>query len=101
MYSRMQPWIRPAIEDLLHQIIDYLADFQGQLKWCQGKVIEVNKYENHPTKVTVCWDPMPNVDAYSNSHESEVRLLQTLWNKDKDRAWRMDIDLLVQPAQDD
>ena len=64
-------------------------------------MIEVNKYANCPTKVTVFWDPMPDVDAYSNSHESEVTLLQTFWNKDKDRAWRMDIDLLVQPAQDD
>ena len=64
-------------------------------------MIEVNKYANCPTKVTVFWDPMPDVDAYSNSHESEVTLLQTFWNKDKGRAWRMDIDLLVQPAQDD
>ena len=101
MYSRMQPWIRPAVEDLLHQRIDYLTDFQGELRWCQGEVIEVNKYENNPTKVTVCWDPMSNVVAYSKSTESKVTLLQTFWNKDKDRAWRMDIDLLVQPAQDD
>ena len=77
MYSRMQPWIRPAIEDLLHQRIDYLADFQGELRWYQGKVIEVNKYANCPTKVTVFWDPIPDVDVYSNSHESEVTLLQS------------------------
>ena len=32
MYSHMQPWIRPEIEDLLHQRIDYLADFQGELR---------------------------------------------------------------------
>ena len=63
-------------------------------------MIEVNKYENNPTKVTVCWDPMSNVVAYSKSTESKVTLLQTFWNKDKDRAWRMDIDFLVQPAQD-
>ena len=86
MFSCMQPWIQPAIEDLLHQRIDYLADFQGELRWCQGEVIEVNKYETHPTKVTVCCDPMPDVDTYSKSIESKVTHLQTFWNKDKDRA---------------
>ena len=32
IYSRMQPWIQPAIEDMLHQRIDHLADFQEELR---------------------------------------------------------------------
>ena len=44
---------------------------------------------------------MPDLGLYSNSRESKVTLLQTFWKKYKDRAWRMDIDLLEEPAQDD
>ena len=41
---------------------------------------------------------MPDSDTYNKSHTSNVDLLPTFWNKDKDRAWRLDIDLVVQEA---
>ena len=71
-----------------------------QLCWCQGKVTEVNNNTNKPNNGTVCWDPMPDSDKYNESHTSNVDLLPTFWNKDKDRAWRLDIDLAVQAMDD-
>ena len=44
MYSRLQPWNRPAMSDLLHERIDLLWPFDVGPRWCQGEVIKV--YEN-------------------------------------------------------
>ena len=41
----------------------------------------------------VCWDPVPGTDKYINYHTSTVDPLTTFWNKDKDCAWRLDIDV--------
>jgi hypothetical protein len=43
--------------------------------------------------VVVRWDPVPATDTYADYHTSAVYLLPTFWNKDKDRAWRLDIDV--------
>ena len=42
---------------------------------------------------------MENINTYNDYHEADVDLLPTFWNKDKERAWRMDIDILT--ADDD
>lgn len=106
IYSRMQPFDRPEVETLLNRRIDYLCTFDEgtkdeQLCWCQGEVIEVDKNPNKPNTVTVYWDPVPNSDKYSDHSTSSVDLLPTKWNKDKDKAWRLDIDVTLMTAKDD
>ena len=44
---------------------------------------------------------MQNRDTYNDQHEADVDLLPTFWNKDKERAWRMDIDVDILTADDD
>ena len=41
----------------------------------------------------VRWDPVPGTYLYTNYHTSTVDLLSTFWNKDKDFAQRLDIDV--------
>ena len=43
--------------------------------------------------VVVRWDPVPGTDTYTVHHTSTVDLLPTFWNKGKDCAWRLDIDV--------
>ena len=47
------------------------------------------------------WDPMPNSDKYNDYSRSSVELLPTFWKKDKDRSWRLDIDLTMIAASGD
>ena len=58
-------------------------------------MIAVSDNPNKPNRVTVCWDPMPNSDHYHESSTSSVDLLPTLWNKNREKAWRFDVDILV------
>ena len=106
IYSRMQPFDRPEVETLLNRRIDYLFTFDEgtkdeQLCWCQGEVIEVGKNPNKPNTVKVYWDPVPNSDKYSDHSTSSVDLLPTKWNKDSNKAWRLDIDVTLMTASDD
>jgi len=98
IYSRMQPFDRPEIAALHHKRIDYLFTFNEgksdeELCWCQGEVTEVNMNPKKPNTVVVRWDPVPGTDTYTDYHNSTVDLLPTFWNKDKDWAWRLDIDV--------
>ena len=43
---------------------------------------------------------MQNSDTYNDYHEANVDLLPMFWNKDKERAWRMDIDILTADNDD-
>ena len=51
--------------------------------------------------VNVYWDPVPGSDKYSGHSTEPVELLPTLWNKNKDKAWRLDIDVTLMTASDD
>ena len=100
IYSRLQPFDKPEIESLIEKRIDYLFMFdkgasKEELCWCQGEVIAVSDNPNKPNRVTVCWDPMPNSNHYHESSTSSVDLLPTLWNKNREKAWRFDVDILV------
>ena len=106
IYSRMQPFDRPDIKTLLNRRIDYLFTFDEgtkdkQLCWCQGEVIEVGKNTKKPNVVNVYWDPVPNSDKYRGYTTEPVKLLPTLWNKNKNKAWRLDIDVTLMTASDD
>ena len=106
IYSRMQPFDRPDIETLLNRRIDYLFTFDKgtkdeQLCWCQGEVIEVGMNAKKPNLVNVYWDPVPNSDKYSDHTTEPVELLPTLWNKNKDKSWRLDIDVTLMAESDD
>ena len=64
-------------------------------------MVELGKNPNKPNTVTVYCDPVPNSDKYSDHSTSSVDLLPTKWNKDKDKAWRLDIDVTLMTAKDD
>ena len=103
----MQPFDRPEVDSLLGKNIDYLFGFgtanemDYQLTRCQGEVIKVGANPNKPNTVSVRWNPMQNSDTYNDYHEADVDLLPTFWNKDKERAWRMDIDVDILTADND
>ena len=97
MYSRMQPFFRPELADLIGKRIDVLIDFvmegdeENKPRWCQGEVIEVAE-KCEPT-VMVHWDPMSDVNDGDQYETSLQKLLPSLWNKDREGAWRMDVTL--------
>ena len=100
IFSRMQPFYRPNIADLMNRRIDVLTEFnvkidgkvEIQLRWCQGEVIEVYEDRQRPT-VKVEWDPLPDVDGGNQTEETDQVLLPTYWRKDIAGAWRMDVDV--------
>ena len=98
-YSRLQPFDRPEVDSLVGKKHDYLFGFGAanetdyQLIWCQGEMIKVGANPNKPNTVSVRWNLMQNSDTYNDYHEANVDLLPIFWNKDKERAWRMDIDV--------
>ena len=106
MYSQLQPYHRPRIEDLLNKRIDVLYPFDVNVdgtvekhrRWCQGDVIEVCENRTKPT-VKVRWDAMPDVEG-SEVTETEQILLPSKWNKDCDGAWRMDVDIELNDKND-
>ena len=63
MYSQLQPWIRPELDNLLEHCIDVLSTFlvtvgvkqEDQERWCQGVVKLVLKYSRQ-TFVIANWD---------------------------------------------
>ena len=48
----------------------------------------------------VNWDGMPDVKGWEDSRESAQRLLPILYNKDKQGAWRMDVNVELCEAYD-
>ena len=78
MYSRMQPFHRPELQDLLDRRIDVLVSYDiyeddgkakrdedgnkiTELRWCQGLI--TNVYEKSQPTVRVLWDATKDVDA--------------------------------------
>ena len=106
MYSRMQPFLRPELDDLIGKRIDVLTGFTDDEtkehleRWCQGKVIEVFGNRTKPT-VNVDWDPMDDVDGGEEHTTSPQVLLPSKWNKDIKGAWRMDVAIDVHKDEDD
>ncbi|KAL7552655.1 hypothetical protein ACHAWF_015887 [Thalassiosira exigua] len=105
IYSRMQPFHRPELADLLDKRIDVYYEFDllgggKDMRWCQGKVIEVYENRSKPT-VRVEWDAMKDVKGFEETTESDVNLMPSKWNKDCELAWRMDVDIAVGEGLDD
>ena len=50
--------------------------------------------------VIVIWDGMPDVKGWYDSHESAQQLLPSLYNKDKEGAWRMNVNVELCEAYD-
>ena len=48
----------------------------------------------------VKWDGIPDVEDWEDSRESAQRLLPSLYNKDKEGAWRMDVNVELCEARD-
>jgi hypothetical protein len=116
MYSRMQPFYRPELQDLLDRRIDVLVEYdiyddEGKtkrdadgekitvLRWCQGLV--TNVYEKNQPTVRVLWDATEDVNGGNKHVESNQWLLPSKWNKDGKNAWRLDIDISVLNEVDD
>ena len=104
MYSMMQPWLIPELVNIVGDRIDVLSSFDvvvdgakvTSLRWCQGLVKSVVEDAREPS-VVVEWDGMPDVTGWENKCDSVQALKRHLWNKDKEGAWRMDID--VEPCE--
>ena len=102
MFSELQPFVRPELDDLMYKRIDVLCgvDVENELtkekekvlRWCQGEVKEIVKAKN-PPKVLVQWDATPDIEGYENSEVGVQKLLPSLWNANKEGAWRMDMDI--------
>jgi hypothetical protein len=106
MYSLLQPFSRPNLDELVGQRIDVLYsctlpdDGGNVLRGCQGEVIEVCSGRQKPT-VCVLWDPMPDVEGLEESSKSNAILLPIKWRKEIEGGWRMDVDIIVQDEIDD
>ena len=50
--------------------------------------------------VIVNWDGMPDVKGWEDSRESAQQLLPSLYNKDKEGTWRMDVNVELCEAYD-
>ena len=99
MYSQLQPWSQPGLDDLVGKRIDVLSSFEMEdgtvkLRWCQGEVLSVVEGERDPT-VEVEWDPMTDVSGYEESQVGNQRLMPSLWKKDKQGGWRVDVEVDV------
>ncbi len=87
MYSLLQPFGRPNVNELPGQRIDVLysctlpGDGGNVLRWCQGEVIEVCTGRQKPM-VCVLWDPMPDVEGLEESSETNALLLLSKWRKE-------------------
>lgn len=110
MYSTLQPFFRPELDELVGRRIDVLSSFEiknedgshkeWKLRWCQGEVKRVYDNRKKPT-VRVLWDAMPDCDGYEQPVETDQVLLQSKWNKEVDGAWRMDIEIAIDDDNED
>ena len=91
MYSLLQPFSRPNVNELIGQGIDvlYSCTLPGGggnvLRWCQGEVIEIYTGRQKPT-VRVLWDPMPDVEGSEELSETNAILLPRKW-RTINRGW--------------
>ena len=90
---------------LVGKRIDVLSPFEMddgsvELRWCQGEVLSVVEGVKDLT-VEVEWDPMPDVSGYEDVQVGNQRLLPSLWNKNKQAGWRMDVEVDVFDEESD
>ena len=56
-------------------------------------------YNNQPKpQVKIMWDPAPDIEGSKEGEERDQILLPSLWNKNVDGAWRMDVDIFVEDS---
>ena len=85
---------------MLSKFLVTVADKQEeQDRWCQSVVKSVINYLRQPF-VIFNWDGMPDVKGWEDSRESSQRLLPSLYIKDKEGAWRMDVNVELCEAYD-
>jgi hypothetical protein len=79
-YSQLQPFSRPELTELIGKRIDVLCSFDinirkgtKELRWCQGKVLEIVESAQDPT-VKVKWDSQLDAHGY----EEEIITNQNL-----------------------
>ena len=107
MYSQLQPWIRPELVNLMEQRIDVISMFlvivgdkqEDQQRWCQG-VVKLVLNDSRKSLVIIKWDGVPDVESWENRCESAQQLLPSLYNKDKEGAWRIDVIVELCKAYD-
>ena len=105
IHESMQSWFPPALCDLVDERIDVLAGFvmpdtiERDMRWCQGKVIEVHDEKKNTVKV--CWDPIPDCAGWETSQETLQKLPPAKWNKNVDGAWRMDLPIEFNDTSDE
>ena len=68
-------------------------------RWCQGVVKSVLNDSRQPFMI-VNWDGMPDVKGWEESCKSGQRLFPSLYNKDKEGARRMDVNVELCEAYD-
>ena len=54
-----------------------------------------------PPIVEVLWDGTPDIQGSEDPSTSDQKLLPTKFNKDKEGAWRMDMDIELEDDSDD
>ena len=82
MYSTLQPFFRPELDELVGRRIDVLSSFEiknedgshkeWKLRWCQGEVKRVYDNRKKPT-VRVLWDAMPDCDGYEHNQSKLIK----------------------------
>ena len=107
LYSMMQPELKPSIKDLMkdEEKIDVLCElFVGEgentmpvLRWCQGRVTglvsEDDGSAKNPPVVNVMWEGLAHVQGWEKGSELKQPLKKHLYNKCKEGAWRLDVDI--------
>ena len=61
------------------------------MRWCQGQVIKERKNQEFPT-VVVKWDKCEDIKGWERGGVEDQVLKDHLYNKDKENAWRLDVD---------
>ena len=83
----------PPSIGMLSTFLVTLGDKQEeQERWCQG-VVKLVLNDSRQTLVIVKWDGMPDVKGWEYSRENSQQLLSSLYNKNKEGAWRMDVNV--------
>ena len=54
---------------------------------------EISAKDSRQPFVIVNWDGMPDVKGWEDSRESAQQRLTSLYNKDKEGSWRMDVNV--------
>ncbi len=102
MYSQLQPFSRPELAELIDKRIDVLCSFDidikkgtMELRWFQGKVLEIVESARDPT-VKVKWDAQLDAHGYEEETITKQRLLPSRWRKDREGGWRMDVAIDIE-----